>query len=132
MGRKRSSEVSNRKLNSKFTSTNSITSGQKVLVQSSSGNIQKTSIENLLGSSFETINKNLKSYPSSVEYTDDGDIQTITYDLGSNGAVTKTFTYTGKNLTFISLRGSVPSGIPLTKELVYDSEDNLINIEYNL
>jgi hypothetical protein len=68
---------------------------------------------------FETVSKNLKSYPVAFNYTS-GTLTSLVYTLPS-GTITKTLTYTSGVLTSISLSGTVPSGIDLTKNLVYTS-----------
>lgn len=72
-----------------------------------------------LESSFETVSANLPSSDSTLNYNGSGDITSIVY---SNG-VTKTFNYTGTDITSIVLSGSTPSGISLTKTLTYSSGD---------
>jgi hypothetical protein len=75
-----------------------------------------------LGEEFETVSKNLKSYPYVLTYGVDG-IDTITYDLGGGLSVVKTFNYTLTVLTSIVLSGDTPSGIELTKTLSYTGAD---------
>lgn len=70
-------------------------------------------------SSFETVSSNLSNYDNTLNYNGSGDITDIVY---SNG-VTKTFNYTGADITSIVLSGSTPSGISLTKTLTYTSGD---------
>lgn len=67
---------------------------------------------------FETVSKNLKSYPYALAYTGNL-LTTITYDLGSGLEIVKTFGYTGEQLTTITLSADTPSGIALTKTLDY-------------
>lgn len=83
---------------------------------------------NGLGSTFETVSKNLKDYPSVLNYTGEN-ITSVVYDLGG-GFITKTFNYTGENITSIVLSGDTPVGINLTKTLSYVG-DNLTNITYS-
>lgn len=78
---------------------------------------------------FETVSKNLKSYPCLITYGVDG-IDTITYNLGGGMSITKTFNYTLSVLTTVVLSGDTPTGITLTKTFIY-TEDNLTNITYN-
>lgn len=66
---------------------------------------------------FETVSKNLNSYPGTLNYTS-GNLISIAYNTGT-GTVTKTFNYTGGVLTSIVLSGDLPSGIALTKTLSY-------------
>lgn len=68
---------------------------------------------------FETVSKNLKAYPASLNYTS-GTLTSIVYTLPS-GTITKTLNYTSEILTSIVLSGSTPSGINLTKTLGYTS-----------
>jgi len=67
---------------------------------------------------FETVSANLSSFDSTLIYTA-GNISSIVY---SNG-ITKTFNYTGDDITSIVLSGSTPSGIDLTKTLTYTAGD---------
>lgn len=69
--------------------------------------------------SFETVSANLSAYDNTLNYNGNGDITSIVY---SNG-VTKTFNYTGEDITSIVLSGSTPGGIELTKTLTYTSGD---------
>ena len=69
--------------------------------------------------SFETVSNNLPASNAVLSYDVNGDITDIVY---SNG-VTKTFNYTGADITSIVLSGSTPSGITLTKTLTYTSGD---------
>lgn len=78
---------------------------------------------------FESVSKNLKSYPYELTYTGD-DLTSIVYDLGGGLQIVKTLTYTGENLTEIVLSGDVPSGISTTKTLSYTG-DNLTDIIYS-
>jgi hypothetical protein len=78
--------------------------------------------------SFETVSKNLNSYPYSINYTGT-DLTSIVYTVGA-GSITKTFNYTGTELTSIVLSGSgLPSGINLTKTLSYTGTD-LTSVSY--
>lgn len=78
-----------------------------------------TPLGSSLESTFETVSANLSAYGSELNYNGSGDITSIVY---SNG-VTKTFNYTGDDITSIVLSGSTPSGIELTKTLSYTSGD---------
>lgn len=77
------------------------------------------------GISFETISTNLQAHDATLNYNGNGDITSIVY---SNG-ITKTFNYTGSDITSIVLSGATPSGISLTKTLTYTSGD-VTSIEY--
>lgn len=79
--------------------------------------------------SFEAVNKNLKSYPSIITYNGK-DIDYITYDLGGGFSIVKTFGYTGKDLTTITLSGDIPSGIDTLKTLGYTGND-LTSVTYS-
>jgi hypothetical protein len=81
------------------------------------------------GDEFETVSKNLKSYPYNLTYGVDG-IDTIVYDLGGGLSVTKTFNYTLSVLTSIVLSGNTPSGIELTKTFSYTGLD-LTGVTYS-
>lgn len=68
---------------------------------------------------FETVSANLPSADATLNYNGSGDIASIVYSTG----ITKTFNYTGTDITSIVLSGSTPSGISLTKTLTYSSGD---------
>lgn len=70
---------------------------------------------------FETVSKNLASYPYSFTYSG-GKIASITYTTGG-GTIVKTFNYTGSNVTSLVLSGDTPPGIDLTKTLSYTGEN---------
>ena len=72
-----------------------------------------------LGEEFETVSKNLKSYPYALTYTS-GVLTSIAYTTGS-GTITKTLNYTSGVLTSVVLSGDTPVGIDLTKTLTYSS-----------
>lgn len=78
---------------------------------------------------FESVSKNIKSYPYEFTYTGGGDIDYITYDLGGGQSIIKTFNYTSGDITSIVLSGDTPGGISLTKTLSYMS-GNIDNIVY--
>lgn len=78
---------------------------------------------------FETISKNIKAYPFTIEYFEGNPIRII-YDLGGDESVIKTFGYTDELLTSITLSGNVPNGITLIKNLNY-SQGNLVGVSYN-
>lgn len=84
---------------------------------------------NTLGEEFETVSKNLKSYPYDITYGVDG-IDTITYYLAGGLSVVKTFNYVATVLTTIVLSGDTPSGIDLTKTLIYTGAD-LTSVTYS-
>lgn len=71
---------------------------------------------------YETVNKNLNAYPYTLTYIGKN-IDTVVYVLGSGLSITKTFSYTGKDLTTTVLSGDTPLGILLTKTLTYTGKD---------
>lgn len=79
-----------------------------------------------LSDSFETVSANLSAYDNELNYDINGNITDIVY---SNG-VTKTFNYTGDDITSIVLSGSTPSGITLTKTLTYTVDGDVESIAY--
>jgi len=80
------------------------------------------------GETFETVSKNLKGNPYTLNYTS-GKLTSIVYTLPT-GTITKTLNYTGEKLTSIVLSGNTPDGIKLTKTLSYTA-DLLTNITYS-
>lgn len=77
---------------------------------------------------FEIINKNIKSYPSTLNYSG-STLTSIVYSLGAT-TITKTLNYDiGGNLTSVALSGSTPSGIALTKTFGYTA-GNITSITY--
>jgi hypothetical protein len=86
--------------------------GGNLWVGGDNGNIVKTS--------YETVNKNLRSFPAAFNYSGTN-IASIVYTTPS-GSITKTFNYTGSTLTSIVLSGDTPQGIALTKTLNYTNE----------
>jgi len=82
-----------------------------------------------LSNTFESVSKNLNSYPYVITYSG-ADINYITYTLGGGLTIVKTFNYTSGDITSIVLSGSTPSGISLTKTLAY-SGGNVSSITYS-
>lgn len=78
-----------------------------------------------IAESFETVSKNLDASGATLNYTGD-QLDSIDYA----NSITKTFSYTGANLTSVVLSGSTPSGINLTKTLSYTG-DNLTGVAYS-
>ena len=78
-----------------------------------------------IAESFETVSKNLDASSATLNYTGD-QLDSIDYA----NSITKTFSYTGSNLTSVVLSGSTPSGINLTKTLSYTG-DNLTGVAYS-
>lgn len=91
----------------------------KIPKQKISSGVRSSSSSGGIGDSFETVSSNLSAYSNTLNYDVNGDITSIVY---SNG-VTKTFNYTGTDITSIVLSGATPSGISLTKTLTYTSGD---------
>lgn len=78
--------------------------------------------------SFETVSKNLAGKPFTLSYV--GTIlSAIEYAIGSGQTITKTFTYSGKQLISIILSGDVPFGISLTKTFGYTGKQ-LTSVTY--
>lgn len=77
---------------------------------------------------FETVAKNLKAYPATLNYSG-STLTSIVYDTGASTA-TKTLGYTGSNLTTIVLSGDIPAGIDTTKTLSYTGS-NLTGVAYS-
>lgn len=77
---------------------------------------------------FETVSKNLKSFPYALNYTVNV-LTSIVYTVDA-GTITKTLNYTGNKLTSIVLSGNTPSGIDLTKTLNYTG-DALTSVTYS-
>lgn len=101
--------------------------GKYLRVNPTGSGIEFTSTVN--ANTFETINKNLSSYPATLAYTGGGDLSTITYTV-PGGTIVKTLNYTAGDLTSIVLSGNTPSGINLTKTLTYTS-GNLTGVSYS-
>lgn len=82
-----------------------------------------------LGDSFETVSKNLKAYDYIITYSG-GVLDEMTYDLGGGLSVVKSFNYNiDGTLATIVLSGDIPSGITTTKTFIY-SGGNLTGIDY--
>ena len=77
---------------------------------------------------FETVSKNLESYPYELNYTGD-QLTSIVYTT-PDGTITKTLSYSGSQLITITLSGNTPSGIYLVKTLTYTG-DVLTSISYS-
>jgi hypothetical protein len=74
---------------------------------------------------FETVSKNLSAKDFFISYDLAGNLLSLTYDNG----IVKTLGYTSGKLTSITLSGSTPSGIELTKKLTYTG-DELTGVNY--
>lgn len=81
-----------------------------------------------LGDFFESVCKNLKSYPYVLNRTD-GVLTSIVYTVDGN-TITKTLGYTGGLLTTVTLSGATPSGIALVKTLNY-TDGVLTSVSYS-
>ncbi len=78
---------------------------------------------------FETVSKNLKSYPYTVNYN--GSLLTsISYNLPDNKQITKIFSYVNNNLTTVTLSGDLPVGISTVKTLEYSINNALTGATY--
>lgn len=86
-----------------------------------------TSLGDVYQYSFETVNKNLKAWSYTLNYTGDV-LNSIVYTDGVD-TITKTLNYTGDKLTSIVLSGDTPTGIDLTKTLTYTG-DQLTSVAY--
>jgi hypothetical protein len=79
---------------------------------------------------FEIISKNIKSYPSSMFYDNNGNLLSIAYAT-NNGNIIKTFNRdTNNKIISIVLSGALPSGISTTKNFTY-LDNNLVATSYN-
>lgn len=76
-----------------------------------------------LGDSYETVSQNLVAYDYSITYTGGGDIDFVEYDLGGGLTITKTFNYSGSDISSIVLSGDTPSGVDLTKTFTLSGGD---------
>lgn len=79
-------------------------------------------------STFETVSKNIRAWDATYAYTGD-QLTTITYTDGAS-TIVKTFNYTLEKLTSLVLTGDTPSGIDLTKTLLYTG-DKLTGASYS-
>lgn len=78
-----------------------------------------------LAESFETVSKNLRAVDAVLNYSG-GDLVSIVY---ANG-ITKTFGYSGGNLSTVTLSGATPGGISLSKGFTYSGGD-LVAVDYS-
>jgi hypothetical protein len=75
-----------------------------------------------ISTTFETVNKNLSSYPNVFTYVSKK-IDNIVYDLGGGFTITKTFLYTGNKILSVTLSGDIPAGIDTVKTFTYSGND---------
>ena len=78
---------------------------------------------------FETVARNLSSFPYTFSYDDD-ELSSITYTIGGGRSVVKTFNYTNGVLTSIVLSGNTPNNINFTKTFAYEG-DSLTGVTYS-
>lgn len=79
---------------------------------------------------FETISRNLKAYPATLSYSG-GQVTSVTYDLGGGLSIVKTLTYSGSDVSGITLSGDTPGGVSLTKSLIQDGSGNVTGWDYS-
>jgi hypothetical protein len=85
--------------------------------------------EHTLSSTYESVNKNLRSYPYTLTYSM-GNVSTVTYDLGGGLSVVKTYSYSAGKLTTVVLSGDLPVIFStLTKNFFYTGA-NLTSVTY--
>lgn len=82
-----------------------------------------------LGETFETVSKNLRSYPYTLSYSG-GELVAIVYNLGGGQTIVKNLVRVGGVLTQVVLTGSTPTGGTLTKNLSY-TDGNLTGVSYS-
>jgi hypothetical protein len=69
---------------------------------------------------FESVSKNIKAYPFTYEQQDEY-TAVLVYDLGAGQTITKTINSVDGLPVSIVLSGNTPSGIDLTKTILYNS-----------
>lgn len=90
---------------------------------------QLTSLASV-GQYFESVSKNLKSYPYALNYTT-GSLTSIVYNIGGGNFITKTLNYTTGTLTSIVLSGTLPAEVTqVTKTLTYTT-GTLTSVSYS-
>ena len=105
-----------------------ITNTIRVGNNTAGGKIVGSESSSTLGETFETINKNLKSYPATFTYSSNT-LQSIVYTT-PGGNIQKTFTYVNNLLSSVSLSGNLPNGIAITKTFTYVN-NQISSIEYS-
>lgn len=112
--------------------TNQTDIAQEVLNRTNADANLQSQIDSITSSdfedTFETVSKNLRQYPNTLNYTGNR-LTSIIYDLGSSQTITKTLNYTGNKLISVVLSGDTPAGIDLTKTLTYTG-DKLTSVAY--
>jgi hypothetical protein len=77
--------------------------------------------------SFETISRNLNSYPASLTYNSQSQLVSIVYTISVDNIVTKLFTYENDLLTSISL---LKNNIPYRTKIFNYVNNQLIGFTY--
>lgn len=90
--------------------------------------VEKAAWNATVAATFESVSKNLKSWDASFTYSL-GNLSSISYTDGVD-TIVKTFNYTLGSLTSIVLSGDTPAGIDLTKTFTY-SGSNITTISYS-
>jgi hypothetical protein len=96
--------------------------GDTVSIAVADGNAADAAAE-----TFETVSRNLRSYPATLSYAA-GELSAISYAT-PGGAAVKTFHRVAGRLASIVLSGSLPAGIATTKTLSYTG-DSLTSVGY--
>ena len=78
---------------------------------------------------FESVARNLSSFPYALSYNND-ELSFITYSMGGGKEVVKSFNYIDGVLTSIVLSGNTPNSIALTKTFAYEG-DSLTGVTYS-
>lgn len=94
------------------------TDGQGLVYDATTEKWINRTISGSISETFESVLRNLKSYPTEFTYNVDNQVDTVVYTLPS-GSITETINYTGTLISSIVLSGSTPSGVSLTKSFSY-------------
>lgn len=97
--------------------------------QDSHGNFLFGQLGGASEQTFESVSKNLKTYPYTLIYTT-GVLTSIEYNTGS-GVITKSFNYTGSDLTSVVLSGDIPAGLAETTKTLSYTGGILTGIAYS-